>query len=165
MTNVNQLEPDETVRRMEPVSAPDTEQKAVTELSAFLDRVAKSVENDLPKCVLAGPLGEKMELPPSIFYVLERVAEVMGRGDAITVVPIGRELTTQQAAALLNVSRQYLVRLIEAGAIPFKKTGTHRRLKIEDVLKYKRARDSERRSNLRKLTQLSEDYGGYEELE
>jgi excisionase family DNA binding protein len=164
MTNVSELDADEAVRRMEPVSAPDAERKAVTELSAFLDRVAKSVETDLPKCVLTGPLGEKMELPPSIFYVLERVAEVMGRGDAITVVPIGRELTTQQAAALLNVSRQYLVTLIEGGTIPFKKTGSHRRLKIEDVLEYKRARDSDRRSNLRELTKLSEEFGGYAEL-
>lgn len=164
MTNINEIEAEEAVRRMGPVSAPDAEQEAVTEFSAFLDRVAKSPTNHFPKCVLAGPLGEKMELPPSIFYVLERVAEVMGRGDAITVVPIGRELTTQQAAALLNVSRQYLIRLLDAGAIPFNKTGTHRRLKIEDVLDYKRARDAERRTHLKTLTQLSENYGGYEEL-
>ena len=78
MMNVKEIEADEAVRRMEPVSAPDAEQEAVTEFSAFLDRVAKSPTNHLPKCVLAGPLGEKMELPASIFYVLERVAEVMG---------------------------------------------------------------------------------------
>lgn len=165
MSNVNEIEAaEEAVRRMEPVSAPDTEQQAVTALSAFLDRVAKSPTTDLPKCVLSGPLGENMELPPSVFYVLERVAEVMGRGDAITVVPIGRLLTTQQTAALLNVSRQYLVRQLDGGAIPFTKTGTHRRLRIEDVLEYKRARDAERRANLKKLTQLSEEFGGYEEL-
>lgn len=163
--NVNELEAEDAVRRMEPVAAPEGEQEAVTEFSAFLDRVAKSPTNHLPTCVLTGPLGEKMELPPSIFYVLERVAEVMGRGDAITVVPIGRELTTQQASALLNVSRQYLIRLLESGAIPFAKTGTHRRLKIEDVLEYKRARDADRRSNLKALTKISEDFGGYQELE
>lgn len=56
-------------------------------------------------------------LPSTIFYVLVRVAEVLAHGDAITVAPVGRELTTQQAANILNVSRQYLVRLLDGGQI------------------------------------------------
>lgn len=165
MANVAELEPDTGARPMEPVSAPASEQKAVAELSAFLDKLASEPAARLPKCVLTGPLGEKVELPPSIFYVLEQVAEVMGRGDAVTLVPIGRQLTTQKAAAMLNVSRQYLVRLLDKGVIPFSKTGTHRRIRIEDLLAYKRERDAERRSRLRNLTQQSEEYGGYEELQ
>jgi excisionase family DNA binding protein len=99
-----------------------------------------------------------------VFYILARVAEVMARGDAITVVPVGKELTTQQAADLLNVSRQYLVRLLDEGRIPYTKTGKHRRLRVEDVLHYKEERDKERRAALDELTQLSEESGGYDEL-
>ncbi len=71
-----------------------------------------------PKRQLVGPKGERIALPESIFYVLERVAEVLARGDSITLVPVGREVTTQQAANLLNVSRQYLVRLSTAATMP-----------------------------------------------
>lgn len=108
------------------------------------------------------PKGETIPLPASVFYVLERVAEVMARGDSITVVPVGREVTTQQAADLLNVSRQYLVRLLDEGRIPFRKTCKHRRLRIEDVLTFKEGRDKDRRAGLRERSRLSEDFGGYD---
>jgi excisionase family DNA binding protein len=101
-------------------------------------------------------------LPEAVFYVLERVAEVMARGDSITVVPVGKELTSQQAADLLNVSRQYLVRLLDEGKIPFRKTGKHRRLRIEDVLSFKEARDQEREEGLRELSRLTQEFGGYD---
>ena len=94
--------------------------------------------------------------------MLERVAEVLARGDSITVVPVGREATTQQAADLLNVSRQYLVRLLEEERIPFRKTGKHRRLRIEDVLAFKEKRDKDRRAGLRELSQMSQEFGGYD---
>ncbi|MEY4510099.1 MAG: hypothetical protein RLZZ450_2221 [Pseudomonadota bacterium] len=101
-------------------------------------------------------------MPESVFYVLERVAEVLARGDSITVVPVGREVTTQQAADLLSVSRQYLVRLLDEGRIAFRKTGKHRRLRIEDVLEFKDKRDKDRRAGLRELSRMTQDFGGYE---
>jgi excisionase family DNA binding protein len=115
-----------------------------------------------PKCQLVGPKGESIALPESVFYVLERVAEVLARGDSITIVPVGRELTTQQAADLLNVSRQYLVRLLDEGRIAFRKTGKHRRLRIEDVLDFKDKRDKDRRAGLRELSQMTQEFGGYD---
>ncbi|MBP8805256.1 MAG: excisionase family DNA-binding protein [Kofleriaceae bacterium] len=115
-----------------------------------------------PTCQLVGPQGESIELPASIFYVLERVAEVLARGDSITIVPVNREVTTQQAADLLNVSRQYLVRLLDEGRIAFRKTGKHRRLRIEDVLKFKDERDKDRRAGLRELSQMTQEFGGYD---
>jgi excisionase family DNA binding protein len=115
-----------------------------------------------PKCQLLGPKGESIPLPETVFYVLERVAEVMARGDSIAVVPVGREVTTQQAAELLNVSRQYLVRLLEEKRIPFRRTGKHRRLRVEDVLSFKEQRDKDRCAGLRDLSQMTQEFGGYD---
>lgn len=86
----------------------------------------------------------------------------MASGDSITIVPVGKELTTQQAADLLNVSRQYLVRLLDEGRIPFRKTGKHRRLRIEDVLAFGQKRDRDRRVGIRELSQLTQEFGGYD---
>lgn len=74
----------------------------------------------------------------------------------------GEEVTTQQAADLLNVSRQYLVRLLDEGRIPFRKTGKHRRLRMQDVLAFKEQRDKDRRAGLRELSRLTEESGGYD---
>lgn len=150
------------LRRLSPVSAPEDQQAAVEELARVLHRALGRRHHT--RCKLIGPGGETTELPESVLYVLERVAEVLARGDAVTIVPVGKELTTQQAADLLNVSRQYLVRLLDEGAIPFTRTGKHRRLRIEDVLAYKERRDRERKAALDDLARETEDVGGYREL-
>lgn len=137
-----------------PVAAPPDQQAQVVALSCALEGMTHPAKRRAPKCQLVGPKGESTPLPESVFYVLERVAEVMARGDSITVVPVGREMTTQQAADLLNVSRQYLVRLLDEGRIPFRKTGKHRRLRIEDVLLFKETRDKDRRAGLRELSRI-----------
>jgi excisionase family DNA binding protein len=153
----------EQIRRMHPVAATPDQQRAFAALSQLLEQVGSGRKK--PKCELLGPAGQRIELPEAGFYVLERVAEVLARGDAITVVPVGKELTTQQAADLLNVSRQYLVRLLDEGKLPYTKTGAHRRLRIEHVLAYRNVRDQERRAKLRELTTLSEELGGYTEFD
>lgn len=153
---------EEQIRRMTPVAAPPDQQAQIVALSKALEDMAHQPRKRAPKCQLVGPKGESIALPESVFYVLERVAEVMARGDSITVVPVGREVTTQQAANLVNVSRQYLVRLLDEGRIPFRKTGKHRRLRIEDVLSFKEIRDKDRRAGLRELSRMSEELGGYD---
>lgn len=154
---------EESVRRMTPVAAPQDQQESVAALMELLRHVA--AEQPEPAAYkLVSPTGEVTELPDSVFSLLERIIEVLARGDAITVVPVGKELTTQQAADILNVSRQYLVRLLDDGRIPFRKTGTHRRVRMEDLLAYKRQRDRDRMASLGDLSQLSRDFGGYAEL-
>ncbi len=153
---------EDRLRRMTPVAAPPEQRADVAELSRVLEKIAHPPKAKAPRCKLVGPNGEALTIPESVFYVLERVAEVMARGDAITVVPVGKEVTTQQAADLLNVSRQYLVRLLDEGRIPYRKTGKHRRLRIEDVLAFKEQRDRDRRAGVRHLSRLTQDLGGYD---
>ena len=150
------------IRRMTPVAAPPEQQAQVAALSRALEGLAHPPRRRAVKCRLVGPGGETLAIPESVFYVLERVVEVMARGDAITVVPVGKLVTTQQAANILNVSRQYLVRLLEEGKLPYGKTGKHRRLRIEDVLAYKERRDKDRRAGLRNLSRLTQEFGGYD---
>ncbi len=150
------------IRRMTPVAAPPEQQAQVAALSRALEGIAHPPKRRGPKCQLIGPDGETLPIPESVFYVLERVAEVMASGDSITVVPVGKEVTTQQAADILNVSRQYLVRLLKEERMPFRKTGKHRRLRIEDVLAYKEQRDKDRRAGLRELSRLTQEFGGYD---
>ena len=146
----------------DPVAAPLEQRAEVAALFHALDTMAHRPKGRGPKCKLVGPKGETIGIPESVFYVLERVAEVLARGDSLTVVPIGQRLTTQQAADLLNVSRQYLVRLLDEKRIPFTKTGKHRRLRIDDVLAFKENRDRNRRAGMRELSRLTEELGGYE---
>lgn len=153
---------EDRIRRMTPVAAPPEQQAQVAALSRALGGMVHPPKRQAPTCQLVGPQGESIELPASVFYVLERVAEVLARGDSITIVPVNREVTTQQAADLLNVSRQYLVRLLDEGRIAFRKTGKHRRLRIEDVLKFKDERDKDRRAGLRELSQMTQEFGGYD---
>ena len=154
---------EDQIRKMTPVAAPPRDQADVAKLFEMLGGLAhRNRARRAPVCRLLGPKGEELVLPEAVFYVLERVTEVLARGDSVTVVPVGKELTTQQAADIINVSRQYLVRLLDENRIPYRKTGKHRRLRIEDVLEFKERRDSERGNALRELSELTEEFGGYE---
>jgi excisionase family DNA binding protein len=152
---------EDQLQRLGPLAAPSDQQADVAALSKALLGMAHA-SSRAPECKLVGPTGKEVALPESVFCVLERVVAVMARGDSVTVVPVGREVTTQQAANLLNVSRQYLVRLLDEGRIPFRKTGKHRRLRIEDVLSFKAKRDADRRTGLRELSRMTQELGGYE---
>lgn len=111
--------------------------------------------------MLLGPNGERVEIPESAFSALMLAVQSMARGEAITLIPQGRELTTQEAADLLHMSRPHLVKLVDRGDIPHHLVGTHRRIRIEDVLTFREARSRERRTRLTELTRLSEELDEY----
>jgi excisionase family DNA binding protein len=142
-----------------PIAAPEDSLAEVIELARLME------SKRAPRPRLIGPRGETIALPEPVFHLLHRVVSVLARGDAVTVVPVHKELTSQQAADLLNVSRQYLVRLLDQGALPHRKTGKHRRIRINDLLAYKKKREAERQSALDELTQMSQDFGGYSECD
>lgn len=114
---------------------------------------------------ILGPGGEVVPLPSAFVDLIDRAAVALARGVEVSVLAVDRELTTQQAADLLNVSRQYLVRLLDEGRLPSRRTGTHRRVLAGDVVCYKLGRDQQRAEALASLARLSEDVGGYPELE
>lgn len=94
---------------------------------------------------------ETIELPAGAVKLLQAILEDMASGRAVTIVPQNAELTTQQAADFLNVSRPFLVQLLEQNRLPFRLVGTHRRIRFEDVLRYKENIDAERRKVLDQL--------------
>lgn len=100
---------------------------------------------------------DELILPGPVMQLLLDILSEMSKGNAINLMPIHAELSTQDAANILNVSRPYLVKLLESDKIPFHKVGSHRRVYARDILEYKQSIDSDRSSTLDELTQLSQD--------
>lgn len=114
------------------------------------------------KAYLISASGERTELPSSAVEVLKLVIDALARGQSVTLVPHDKELTSQEAADLLVVSRPHLIKLLDRGKVWFHLVGTHRRLKLDDALAYRDRRDAKRDAALRELARLSEELpGGY----
>ncbi len=101
-------------------------------------------------------------MPASIIPLIARIFEEMAAGRAVTVVARETELTTQTAADLLNVSRPFLIRMLERGELPYRMVGTHRRIPLQAVLRYKEEIDRKRRRVLDELVAEAQELGlGY----
>lgn len=94
---------------------------------------------------------EMIVIPSSAFRLLTDILTQMSLGNAITLMPVHAELTTQQAANILNVSRPFLIGLIDDGKILCRKVGTHRRIRFDDLMTYKRKVDRQRAQALEEL--------------
>ena len=106
---------------------------------------------------------EPIELPAGAVALLMDVLEAMAAGRGITIIPQNAELTTAQAAEVLNVSRPFLIKLLEQEEIPHRKVGRHRRVLMEDVMNYKAIIDAERESVLDRLAAEAQEQGmGYD---
>jgi excisionase family DNA binding protein len=108
---------------------------------------------------LIGPNGEQIELPAAIFDALATIAEALRRGNGVSVIPLHHLLTTNQAAELLNISRPFLLTLLEREEIPFEYVGTHRRLRLGDVLAYREQREAQRQDAQANLVRQAEELG------
>lgn len=106
--------------------------------------------------------GNDLILPRQAVALLRDLLVEMAQGNAVTIVPTHAELTTQEAANILNVSRPHLVKLLEDGEIPFSKTGTHRRIRYQDLMAYREQRGQESRAALDELTAQAQEHNmGY----
>jgi len=114
---------------------------------------------------LVDATGVAADIGENVTAQLQQLLALISEGHSVSILPTEVPLTTQAAADILNVSRQYLVRLLDSGTIPSSKTGTHRRILLKDVLAYKQKRDDECHKALDALTELSMEYGGYEDLD
>jgi len=121
--------------------------------------LSKYADVDRVQLQLRGSNGESDDLilPGHVLQLLLDVLSEISKGNAISLIPHHQEVSTQEAANLLNVSRPFLVSLVEKGEIPFRKVGAHRRVLLTDVLAYKEKTDGLRTQALNELAALSQD--------
>lgn len=106
--------------------------------------------------------GEKIKLPIRALSLLGKILKAMSQGKPISIVPVATEVTTQSAAEMLNCSRPHLVKLLEEGKIEYTKVGKHRRIKFEDVMKYKQQMKEEQKQHLIDIMNTDEESGIYD---
>jgi excisionase family DNA binding protein len=104
---------------------------------------------------------DALVIPRPTVVMLAQVLSLLESGHGVQIIPKDAELTTQQAADVLNVSRPYLIGLLESGQIPFRKVGRHRRITFDALMEYKRQDDLERRAAADDLADLSQELGLY----
>jgi len=110
-------------------------------------------------CFLDTSKEETLQIPAPAVRMLVRILEEMARGNAVTLIPVHAELTTQESADMLNISRPSLIQLLDEGKVEYRKVGTHRRIKFESLMAYKRASDKVRRAALAELAAYDQEIG------
>lgn len=144
----------------ETVTPSEADTKLAAESSARFSRLAARRRQSLK--VRVEQDDDAIAIPMSAVRLLADILAQMAKGNAVTLVPVNAELTTQQAAELLNVSRPFLIEQLEKGRIPFRMVGTHRRVLFRDLMAYKDAMDRNRLKALEELGALDQQHGlGY----
>lgn len=131
---------------------PPTERESIIARTSkqLLSRYARE-DQPLTLRVIDADHDEPLELPAGAVTLLLDILGAMASGQGVTLIPEDAELTSVQAADILHVSRPFLIKLLEAGQIPYRKVGKHRRIRMEDVMNYKQAIDQEREAVLERL--------------
>ena len=150
-------------RVLGPVTPTERESLLAEESSRILSSYVQDTEEQTIRVLPQGGRQEKsVTIPAVAFRLLVNILTQMAQGNAVTLIPVHAELTTQEAADLLNVSRPFLVKLLEEGEIPYRKVGTRRRVLYRDIAEYKRRIDERRRATLDYLAAQAQELGmGY----
>ena len=136
---------------VEPVSPTEKEAALAKESSRQLAPLLGARRELALQILKDGRPSEPVLVPLAAVRLLVRILTEMGKGNAVTLIPIHAELSTQEAADLLNVSRPFLVKLLDDGKIPSRKVGTHRRVLFSDLMMYKKLSDQQRQKALEAL--------------
>ena len=135
-----------------------TEAKQAKEASRVLSSRLRS-KSALRFRVVGVPADETFAIPASAIKMLLRILDEMGRGNAVTIIPVRPELTTQESADMLGISRPSLIQLLDEGKIEFGKAGTHRRVRFESLMGYKRQVHADRLAALNELSAYDQEIG------
>ena len=127
--------------------------------AARLEEVLGQPAVDALHLQLLSPTGDRIVIPAAVLRALARVAHEMARGNGVAVVPLRHELTTHEAAALLHVSRPQLIRMLEQGRLPYRRVGTHRRIRFDDVNAYRAREEEKREALLARIARDAQDLG------
>jgi excisionase family DNA binding protein len=109
--------------------------------------------------IVDGPSRETVKLHAAAVRLLVRILDEMARGNAVTLIPVHAELTSQEAADMLSISRPSLIQLLNEGKIDYRRVGTHRRVRLDALMKYKRQADAARRAALAELAAYDQELG------
>lgn len=135
-----------------------TEAKQAEETSRVLSSRLRS-KSSLRLRVVGAPEDETVVIPASAVKMLVRILDEMGRGNTVKVIPVHAELTTQEAADMLSISRPSLIQLLDEGKVEYRKIGTHRRVRFESLIAYKRRAHAERLAALNELAAYDQEIG------
>ena len=141
----------------EPVQPSEEVSALAADASRRLFRVIGSDQQETCVVRFESAPDEPLVLPVAAVRLLGAILTELAKGNAVTLMPYHAELTTQEAANILNVSRPFLIGLLEGGQLPYHKVGTHRRIRFSDLIIYKRRRDAESEMALREMAAISQE--------
>jgi excisionase family DNA binding protein len=142
---------------LDPITIPVSQQEQLQELQKLMQTEGR--------IFLAGEGGgPSLQLPDAVCSLLLRILQGMREGKAISIVPITKDLTTQEAASFLGVSRPFFVKLLESGKLRYHRTGTHRRVYLNDLMAYRQYRDQDKIGTINRIAQFEEDAGLYDKV-
>jgi len=137
------------------------DQKVASESYDALASVIEQLNSEQPEIEIE-ETSEKIKIPLRALKLLGDILKAMGQGKLISLVPIATEVTTQAAAEIIGCSRPHLVKLLENGTIAFTKVGKHRRIKFDDIMKYKKQMKELQKQNIIDIMNLDEETGLYD---
>ncbi|TVR78283.1 MAG: helix-turn-helix domain-containing protein [Saprospirales bacterium] len=137
------------------------EQRAALESYDALAATLEQINSDYPEIEIE-ETKERIKVPLTALKLLAKILKETSRGRPISIVPVATEITTQAAAEMLGCSRPHLIKILEKGNIPFTKIGKHRRIKYQDVVRYKKKLKDQQRELLVEIMKADEESGLYD---